>query len=78
MRANNEEFSEWLLGIGNGKKEIVEFTSEMICNENIVDSIFKEYNEETFKTSILLASRNCEVDRLNEEVLSKMEGETIL
>lgn len=78
MRANNEEFSEWLLQIGNGKKEIVEFPSEMICNENIVDSIFKEYNEETLKTSILLASRNCEVDRLNEEVLSKMEGETIV
>lgn len=78
MRAENEAFNQWLLKVGDGEVDRLEVPESMLSSD-IIDSVFDEnFSEDSLQNSVLLASRNCEVDKLNEKVLEKLQGDSVV
>jgi hypothetical protein len=76
MRVNlsNQEFSEFLLKVGNGllptiHNEFVEIPPQFISNEDLIEKVFDNLLDEEFdpKGSVILTTTNAEMYLINEK-----------
>uniref|UniRef100_A0A8C5MTH3 ATP-dependent DNA helicase n=1 Tax=Leptobrachium leishanense TaxID=445787 RepID=A0A8C5MTH3_9ANUR len=88
VRSVDPEFSSWLIKLGDGKltnehgfhQDIFQIPPKMICKNSIVKEIYGDHlhpdDISTFEKTAILCPKNCDVDIINEEVLSLLEGES--
>ncbi|KFM75600.1 hypothetical protein X975_02126, partial [Stegodyphus mimosarum] len=88
MRLNPEEqeFSEWLLQLGDGRlkndsgldEDIIEIPSLCVVNRSIVEEMFgcgNEFDLQDLASKAVLCPKNEEALKLNEEILSTFPGQ---
>ncbi|XP_051156397.1 uncharacterized protein LOC127278640 [Leptopilina boulardi] len=84
-----EEFSNWLLNVGDGKthsmfeKEngVLEIPQDLISGGNLIDEIYGlsiNQNDVSVYSSCILSLTNSEVLDLNERILLKLEGQEVV
>jgi len=83
-----QQYSEWLLSIGEGttptvRDNIIELDREIVCEtvNEVIDEIYNDFesnssNPEYFKDRAILASTNAIVDTINEQMLDKLQSPT--
>uniref|UniRef100_A0A8C5M2A9 ATP-dependent DNA helicase n=1 Tax=Leptobrachium leishanense TaxID=445787 RepID=A0A8C5M2A9_9ANUR len=88
VRSVDPEFSSWLINLGDGKltnehgfhQDIFQIPPTMICKNSIVKEIYGDHLQpdhiSQFEKTAILCPKNCDVDNINEEVLSLLEGES--
>ena len=90
MRAQRDqkEFSEWLLSLGEGRlpilKEIsdnaIALPQQCVLDDNIIDNVYGKIiapeHLESIQNKAILCPKNEEALQLNEEVLTRLAGET--
>ena len=85
MRAGvgEQDFSRWLLKLGNGElkscenqEDQVEIPDQCAAAEGrIVQEVFKELDEESIASSVILSPKNEDTMTINDEVLDMLPGE---
>ena len=81
-RRELQEFADWLLEIGNGNMENLEFPEHMrqgsidnLMNEIFPCGILNNQQEKIPINRAILASVNTEVEEINNKIVNRMEGE---
>ena len=86
---DDNNFREWLLNIGEGKpsnsyeeeNELIHIPDEIMTKEeDIITEIYVneiKINDKNLNDKIILASKNNDVININNEILNRMEGNTI-
>ncbi|XP_053101885.1 uncharacterized protein LOC128323190 [Hemicordylus capensis] len=89
IRSKDPDFSKWLITVGSGDtprieglpENIIEIPSNIICRTDIVKEIFGEQiqvqNIQHIARRSILCPKNSDVDTINDQVLSILEGEEI-
>ncbi|XP_053152157.1 uncharacterized protein LOC128344988 [Hemicordylus capensis] len=89
IRSKDPEFSKWLITVGSGEtprieglpENIIEIPASIICRKDIVREIFGEkiqvQNVQNIASRSILCPKNSDVDTINDQVLSILEGEKI-
>lgn len=80
MRAEADSiaFADWLLKIGNNEIKQLEIPSDMLCDD-VVDELYPQgISTQEMSTRAILAARNDEVKRLNNAILKRLDGATVL
>ena len=81
---NEEEFSTWLLQLGNGELssslndvpvDSVDIPVECCCNKSLVEDIFNSCTDEEMEHRVILTPKNTDCLAMNEEVLNMLPGE---
>ena len=91
QNAENAEFAEWLLNVGNGidlaEDNSIHFPEHMKCPENTLDSLIQAIypdlatrvlEDAFFLERTILSSRNDDVAEVNEKVLDLFPGEELM
>jgi hypothetical protein len=89
VRSFDNEFSDWLIKLGNGdltndhglSDDIIEIPDSMICKESLIQEIFGDKlcveDVGKFSKMAILCPKNSDVDQINEEVLNLLDGEVV-
>ncbi|XP_035231014.1 ATP-dependent DNA helicase pif1-like [Stegodyphus dumicola] len=86
LHPEEQEFSEWLLQLGDGRlkndsgldEDIIEIPSLCVVNRSIVEEMFgcgSEFDLQDLASKAILCPKNEEALKLNEEILSKFPGQ---
>jgi ATP-dependent DNA helicase PIF1 len=88
VRSEDPEFSDWLIKLGDGTlpipegctEDVIEIPEDMLSSGQIVEEIFGTAltieDIPHFSKIAILCPKNSDVDQINEEVLSILEGDT--
>ena len=88
MRSVDPDYSEWLLKLGNGTltnphgldKDLIEIPPDLVSKGNLIEEIFGDNIQENMIESIskraILCPKNVDVDKINNEIISKIEGDS--
>jgi hypothetical protein len=89
VRSNDQEFSDWLIKLGNGdltndhglSEDIIEIPDSMICKDSLIKEIFGDKlcieDIGKFSKMAILCPKNSDVDQINDEILNLLDGETV-
>jgi hypothetical protein len=87
VRSLDPEYSEWLMNLGNGSlptvdwlpEDTVEIPQKFLCQDSLVTEIYGHTlnleSAEQFSKRAILCPKNEDADKINEEVLSILDGE---
>ncbi|XP_014772179.1 uncharacterized protein LOC106870568 [Octopus bimaculoides] len=83
--ANEQDFSRWLLQLGNGflqnsldnlTEDTIDIPEAYICNNSLVSDIFDNCTAKEMKNRVSLSPKNSDCLAVNEEILSRFPTET--
>ncbi|XP_021953009.1 uncharacterized protein LOC110849854 [Folsomia candida] len=89
VRSVDKSYSDWLLKLGDGTldtplglpKDTIEIPEQLICRESIIYEIYGERltvaNVANFSKMAILCPKNMDVDKINEEILNILEGNSV-
>jgi ATP-dependent DNA helicase PIF1 len=90
LRSDDPNFSDWLLQLGDGtltnqeglNPDIILIPNEFLTNGNLVTEIYgDDINEQDFRdlaNRAILTPLNKTVDKVNEEIIAKLDGELMI
>ena len=89
VRSVDPEFTAWLIKVGNGEltneydlgEDVIEIPSKFICKDSLIKEIFGDNlsvaHVAQFSKMAILCPKNTDVDKINEQVLTLLEGQTV-
>jgi hypothetical protein len=77
-----KKFSEWLLRLGDGllnlpNSDIIHVPQECITNGDLIDEIYRSFDDIDLKDKCILCPTNEDVEKLNEEILNYLSSDSI-
>ncbi|XP_042895824.2 ATP-dependent DNA helicase PIF1-like [Parasteatoda tepidariorum] len=80
VKAGNQEFANWLLTIGNGELLHLDASTPDLYCKDIISWFFEKIDclNTNFINHIILSPQNDEVNKVNENILSRVPGEEVI